>query len=88
MAKEKKKLVCTYHKEAQDLINKLRFKAMDIKSMTIRELYDLQDYLMIAYDELDSIIDKANNGAQSMENRLSDYRNAIEDLGFSRRRVQ
>jgi hypothetical protein len=34
--------------------------------------------------ELEKILDKAGDKGQSMENRLKDYRRAVEGLGFRR----
>lgn len=75
-----KRNICDIHKEIQEYANQI----MKMKESQFESIEDaLYDIRWIA-EQIDSAVDEALEAGQSMEDRLSDYRNAIEDLGFKR----
>jgi len=67
---QEKRLICECHDEIKELGKEL-------------ENLDLQRIIDIA-KRLQDVAVEAKAYGQSMENRLSDYRSAVEGLGFSR----
>lgn len=62
-------------------------KILQAHSDDNEEINSAYDYVYDAIYEIDKITDwtdKAKESGQSMENRLTLYRSAIEDLGFKR----
>lgn len=77
--------ICKTHEDIEKSINKIRElieEALDIDSIDgIKDVLDKID--QEAYDTIE-IIDEAKEMGGKMEKRLLVYRNAIEDLGFTR----
>ena len=74
--------VCSLVKEIIELANDLRYDLPEA---------DLEEYQRVAFKNLELIVSKAltvRNKAQAMENRLKEYRSAIQSLGFKRVRPQ
>lgn len=77
---EGKHNICDYHDAIKELARK-------IENIRIRDYDDISDLLndvqWIASD-IYTYADKALDSGQSMENRLREYRDAIECIGFIR----
>lgn len=81
-----KRVICSVH---DDIINLCNSMVKDInrcsKSDTKDELYDVLDDIRWKLDNyIISYAEEAKDYGQSMENRLTEYRNAVERLGFTR----
>lgn len=75
-----KKNICDIHDSIQKSVNEM-YKIKPDYYDTPEELFEeVKNYLYY----IDQDISEARDAGQSMENRLSEYRNAIEDLGFRR----
>jgi hypothetical protein len=72
--------ICSLVKEIVELANDLRYDYPEA---------DLKEYQKAAFKHLELIVSKAltvRDKAQSMENRLKQYKTTIESLGFKRER--
>jgi predicted Zn-ribbon and HTH transcriptional regulator len=75
------KVIKILDRTRDDIRSVLRYKNSDTD---IEELYDFIDNIdSILYDAI-SEVEEAKNSGERMEARLSRYREAIEDLGFTR----
>jgi SMC interacting uncharacterized protein involved in chromosome segregation len=78
--KPKKELICNVHERIKDTAVDIRDILKKVKGIGKRDMQRLDR-------RIDSIIEdtcKALSSGQSMENRMSEYRDAIERLGFTR----
>lgn len=72
--------ICDYHKIIQDKSNEIS----KLKAKNYETVEDLLDEVQSLADDIYSIVDYALEAGQRMENRLKDYKNTIEGLGFER----
>ena len=80
-----KEQICSLHDEIADYARQIWTISRNVQSSE-----DI-DYMSRLSGEIESLADQIERSAysakergQAMENRLSDYRNAIENLGFRR----
>jgi DNA repair ATPase RecN len=83
-SKKKRELICTTHDKMREVSKYLTH--LDFSGYTLQEILDEQANLNKLGDELEELIDYASESGQNMEDRLSEYCNAIEELGFVRKR--
>lgn len=85
MAKKKvRQLICDTHDEIDTLGTELETLGNDMKEMTFEELRLLPRRLVKMGKEIQKLAYKAKDSGIHMENRMYEYYNAIESLGFTR----
>lgn len=72
--------ICVYHSKIKDLA----WKIGKIKVSQYDEVKDLLDEVQDIASDIYSLVDRALDAGQSMENRLKEYKESIEELGFTR----
>lgn len=72
--------ICAYHSKIKDLA----WKIEKIKVSQYDEVKDLLDEVQDIASDIYSLADRALDAGQSMENRLKEYKESIEELGFTR----
>jgi len=73
-----KKIICNIHAQIGTLVQKLYGLQYG------DNIEQLRSEIETIANEMLRLIDQATDAGQSMEDRLKDYRNAIENLGFKR----
>lgn len=72
--------ICDYHSKIKDLA----WKIEKIRERDYDEVKDLLDEVQSIASDIYTFADKALDAGQSMENRMKEYKEAIEGLGFIR----
>lgn len=72
--------ICGKHDEIYDLALKLS----NIRSDRFSDIDDLVSFVQFTADEIMDLVKLAKNDGCKMENRMMEYREAIEGLGFKR----
>ena len=75
-----KRNICDIHKEIKDYA----WDIQKIKSQQYETVEDLLSEVQWIADQIEDAADEALEAGKSMENRLIEYRCAIEDLGYKR----
>ena len=87
MAKKKEReLICTTHDKIDSVGTDLEALGEEIKTMTIEDLRLLPRKLIKMGKELQRLAYRAKDSGIHMENRMYEYYNAIESLGFERKK--
>lgn len=83
MAKKKpRELICTTHGYIDEILDNLL--EIDITAVAVKDMRELQRSIRKQLKEAKRYVAEALDAGQAMENRLSEYREAIEQLGFER----
>lgn len=78
--------ICNTHDEIMELSRGIyRYAREILNSDDLDQIYGLADKILGASDEAESAALCAKEAGQAMENRLQEYYDAIEGLGFDRR---
>lgn len=72
--------ICEYHGRIKDLA----WSIEKIKETEYDNVKDLLDDVQSIASDIYSFADRALEAGQSMENRLKEYKDSIEGLGFTR----
>lgn len=80
----KQELICHSHDKIQDAAERIAY--LDFQNARISEIEDLQNQMVELADYIVELVGYAKERGQAMEDRLSAYNAAIQDLGFTRRR--
>ena len=75
---KEKRLICTAHGELADLVQEIR---------KIKFPYGFKGRINVILDKMNKVIDEVLEYGQSMEDRLYEYHDAVEGLGFKRERA-
>jgi len=79
---KKKEYICTIHDEITSFLEDMR--DLDFTECTISEIPEMQKKLFeLIASSLEKVVDAKERGI-AMENRLLQYRSAIDDLGYRR----
>jgi|GEM_PF-2318044 len=73
--------ICTYHQYIEDKA----LEILKIKNNSYDEIEDLLYEVQDIADDIRDVVLLALKEGQNMENRLKEYRDAIEGLGFMRK---
>ena len=80
--KKQRELICTTHGYIQEIIEELL--DLDITTIAVKDIKAEWRRIRSKLKTMNKLVGEALDAGQAMENRLSEYRNAIEDLGFIR----
>ena len=79
--------ICNNHDEILDAVRKIYLENRAIQnSDDVDEIHRYADEIERWVSDIEDATVCAKESGQAMENRLSDYYHAIEDLGFVRRK--
>jgi len=84
--KKARELLCTTHDKIDTIGAELESLGTEMKEMTFEELRLLPRRLVKMGKELQRLAYRAKDSGIHMENRMYEYCNAIEGLGFERKR--
>jgi hypothetical protein len=82
--KAKKELICTTHDKIETAAQEIA--DIDFNSLQVNDIIPTGDRIIYLAERIIELVEYAKERGQSMEDRLSAYLNAIEDLGFVRKR--
>ena len=74
--------ICSMHGDIERIADELI--GIEISEMKFSELIELDKTIKKHGEELKELAVEAGDAGQSMEDRMKEYRDAIEGLGFSR----
>jgi len=81
-SKKEKELICSTHDRIKYLAASLY--SVEFESTAVKDLREVFTEVRKTAREIEKLAQVARERGQAMENRLQEYRNAIEGLGFER----
>lgn len=79
-----REVICRTHDKIQDAAE--RIQTYDLVNARISDIATMHEEILELSEYIVELVEYAKERGQAMENRLYEYSNAIEELGFKRRK--